>query len=369
MEPKTSEQADVKEQTAPAPDDPRKPDELTDLHKHSWGYIAKKTLREFSEDECTDLAAALTYYGVLAVFPALLAVVSIIGLFGDPEQTTDLLLGILSGLLSAETIDVIREPLAGLAQSPSAGLTFVIGIVGAIWSASGYVVAFSRAMNRIYETEEGRPFWKLRPVMLGITVIGLIAAVIGAILVTASGPVAREIAQAMGLPEQAVIVWDIAKWLVVIILAVVIVAVLYYATPNVKQPKFRWISVGALVALVVWALASLLFGFYVVNFASYNRTYGAIGSVIVFLLWLWISNLALLFGAELDAELERGRQLQAGIKAEETIQLPPRDSRQSEKKEKKRDEDIEEGRRLRESSGKHAESPREAEEHKRDTKR
>jgi len=290
------------------------------------------------------------------VFPALLAIVSVIGLFSDPEQTTDLLLGILSGLLSADTVDTIREPIAGLTQSPAAGWTFVIGLVGAVWSASGYVVAFSRAMNRVYEIDEGRPFWKLRPVMLGITVIALVAAVIGAILVTASGPVAREIGQALGLPPEAILVWDIAKWLVVIVLAVVIVAVLYYATPNVKQPKFRWISVGALVALGVWALASVAFGFYVVNFSSYNKTYGAIGGIIVFLLWMWISNLALLFGAELDAELERGRQLQAGIKAEETIQLPPRDSRQSEKKAEQHEKDVEEGRRLRETGGRDADA-------------
>lgn len=351
MDVKPSQRSDEREDTAPAPDDARKPDELSDITKPSWGYVFKKTLREFSEDEATDLAAALTYYAVLAVFPALLAVVSILGLFSDPEKTTDLLLGILSGLLSADTVDAVRGPLSGLAQSPAAGWTFVIGVVGAIWSASGYVVAFSRAMNRVYEIDEGRPFWKLRPVMLGITVIGLLAAIIGAILVTASGPVAREIGQALGLPPQAVVVWDIAKWLIVIVLAVVIVAVLYYATPNVKQPKFRWISVGALVALFVWALASLAFGFYVVNFASYNKTYGAIGGIIVFLLWLWISNLALLFGAELDAELERGRQLQAGIEAEETIQLPPRDSRKTEKKEKQHEKDVEEGRRLRETAG------------------
>ena len=356
MDMASSKRSDVREDTAPHPEDPRKPDELSDISKPSWRYVFKKTLREFSEDEATDLAAALTYYAVLAVFPALLAVVSIIGLFSDPEETTDLLLGILSGLLSADTVGAIREPLAGLAQSPAAGWTFVIGVVGAVWSASGYVVAFSRAMNRVYEIDEGRPFWKLRPAMLGITVIALVAAIIGAILVTASGPVAREIGEALGLPPAAIVVWDIAKWLIIIILAVVIVAVLYYATPNVQQPKFRWISIGALVALFAWALASLAFGFYVVNFSSYNKTYGAIGGVIVFLLWMWISNLALLFGAELDAELERGRQLQAGIKAEETIQLPPRDSRRTEKKEKQHEEDVAEGRRLRETGGRDADA-------------
>ena len=182
-------------------------------------------------------------------------------------------------------------------------------------------------MNRIYEVEEGRPIWKLRPVMLLVTLVAVVLVALVALALVVTGPAAQAVGDAIGLGSTAVLVWNIAKWPVMLVVVVLIVALLYYATPNVKQPKFRWISVGALVAIVVWVLASAAFGFYVANFSSYNKTYGSLAGVIVFLLWLWITNLALLFGAELDAELERGRELQAGVAAEETVQLPPRDTR------------------------------------------
>lgn len=333
--------------TAPSPDDPRKPDELGEIEKPSWIYVAKKTAREFTTDQATDLAAGLTYYGVLAVFPALLAFVSLIGLFGDPTETTDAVLDLLGGLVPSSTLDSIRGPVADLATSPAAGVTFFTGIVGALWSASGFVGAFSRAMNRIYGIQEGRPIWKLRPVMLGVTVLAIVVAVLAALLAVASGPIAETIGDAIGLGGTALVVWNIARWPLLAFLAVLVVAVLYYATPNIQQPKFKWMSLGALLALVVWVLASVGFAFYAANFASYDRTYGAIGGVIVFLLWVWITNVALLFGAELDAELERGRELQAGIAAEEAIQLPPRDTRQSDKKAAQHEKDVAEGRRLR----------------------
>ena len=344
------ERARAREKTAPDPDDPRKPDEISEITKRSWVYVLKKTAREFSADQATDLAAALTYYGVLAVFPALLAFVSLIGLFGDPGETTDSLLDLLGGLVPATTLDAIRGPLENLATSPAAGLAFVTGIVGALWSASGYVGAFSRAMNRIYAIQEGRPFWKLRPVTLAVTVVAILVAVVAALMITLSGPVAEQVGDLIGLGSTAVFVWGIVKWPVLAFLAVLIVALLYYTTPNVKQPKFRWMSFGALFALVVWVLASAGFAFYAANFSSYNETYGSIGGIIVFLLWIWISNLALLFGAELDAELERGRELQAGIEAEETIQLPPRDTKKSDKIEKQHQKDVADGRELREQS-------------------
>ena len=339
--------SESKERTAPAPEDPRKPDELSDIRKPSWRYIVKKTMREFSDDQATDLAAALTYYAVLAVFPALLAFVSLVGLFGDPGATTRSLLDLATGLVPESTLTTLRGLIADLAASPAAGWTFVIGVVGALWSASGYVGAFARAMNRIYEVDEGRPFWKLRPVTLGVTVLAVVTAVVAAVIVVASGRVARSVGEAIGVGDAVLVVWDIVRWVLLAFLAVLIVAVLYYATPNVRQPKFRWMSVGALVALVGWAIASVGFAFYASNFASYNATYGSIGGIIVFLLWVWISNLALLFGAELDAELERGRELQAGIAAEEWIQLPPRDSSRSEKKDEKQKADLAEARRLR----------------------
>jgi membrane protein len=350
MAKETGEKASTREKTAPHPDDPRKPDEISEISKPSWIYVLKKTYREFSADQATDLAAALTYYGVLAIFPALLAFVSLVGLFGDPAETTDALLDLLGGLVPSTTLEAVRGPIENLATSPAAGFTFITGIVGALWSASGYVAAFSRAMNRIYSIQEGRPFWKLRPVTLAVTVLAIVIAVLAALMITLSGPVAEQIGEAIGIGDTAVLVWNIAKWPLLAFLVVLLVAVLYYATPNVKQPKFRWMSFGALFALIVWVVASAGFAFYVANFSSYNATYGSIGGIIVFLLWVWISNIALLFGAELDAELERGRELQAGIEAEETIQLPPRDTKKSDKITKQHRKDVEEGRDLRRQS-------------------
>ena len=187
--------------------------------------------------------------------------------------------------------------------------------------------AFGRAMNRIYEIQEGRPFWKLRPLMIIITLAAVILAGLVAIGLVVSGPVARAIGEAIGLGDTAVTIWGIVKWPVLLGLAALVVAILYYATPNMQQPKFRWISLGAVVAIITWVIASALFGLYVSQFSNYNKTYGSLAGVIIFLLWLWITNLALLFGAELDAEMERGRQLQAGIAAEDELQLPPRDTR------------------------------------------
>ncbi|HET8716551.1 MAG TPA: YihY/virulence factor BrkB family protein, partial [Nocardioidaceae bacterium] len=225
------------------------------------------------------------------------------------------------------------------------------GLAAALWSASGYVGAFARGMNRIYEIDEGRPIWKLRPAMLLITLIAVCLTALVAIGLVLTGPAAQAVGDAVGLGSTAVTVWRIAKWPVLLGVVVVIVALLYYATPNVKQPKFRWISVGAVVAILTWIIASVAFGFYVANFSSYNKTYGSLAGVIVFLLWLWLTNLALLFGAELDAELERSRELQSGLPAEEVIQLPPRDTKKSEKAAKKEQEDIERGRALRLSRG------------------
>ena len=346
-----AEQATDREKTAPDPEDPRKADSPTDISKPSWFYIFRKTVREFTSDQCLDLAAALTYYGTLAVFPALLAFVSILGLVGDAQQTTESLLGLLGGFVPEGMLTALEEPIKKLTESPAAGLTFITGVVGALWSASGFVGAFGRAMNRIYSIQEGRPFWKLRPVTLLVTVVAIVVAVVAAVLVALSGPVAESIGNALGLGEVALVVWNIVRWPILALLAVLIVALLYYATPNIKQPKFRWMSLGALVALLVWVIASAGFAFYAANFASYNETYGSIGGVIVFLLWIWISNIALLFGAELDAEIERGRQLQAGIEAEETIQLPPRDTRQSDKQAEQHAKDVRVGRALRRSKG------------------
>ena len=345
----------TKSATAPDTEDGRKPDSPTELTRPAWTFVLKRTIHEFSWDQCTTLAAALTYYGVLSLFPALLALISILGLFGQAEATTATIIEILRGLSDPSVVNAVRDPIEQLASAPGAGWVFVLGLGGAIWAASGYVAAFAQAMNRIYEVDEGRPFWKLRPVMLIITIVLLLIAIVMAVLLVVSGPVAEAIGKAIGLGTAVVTVWDIAKWPVLVAFAVLLIAVLYYATPNVKQPKFRWLSIGSVIALVVLALASLGFFFYVANFANYNKTYGSIGGMIVLLLWLWIANMALLFGAEFDSEMERGRQLQGGIEAEETLQLPPRDDRQSKKRQKGEEADVAEGRELRE---RHEREPR-----------
>jgi len=343
------EQADPS--APPDPDDPRKPDSPTDLTKPSLLFVLRKTVREFQQDQCTDLAAALTYYAVLSLFPALLALVSLLGVFGQGRKTVDAVLDTASGVVPGDAMDLLRQPIEQLVQSPSAGIALVTGLLGAVWSASGYIGAFGRAMNRIYEIDEGRPVWKLRPLQLVLTLAGLLLAAAAAVMLAVSGPVAESVGNAIGVGSIAVTTWNIAKWPVILVCVVAAVAVLYYATPNVKQPKFRWLSIGAGFAILTWLAASVLFGFYVANFGSYNKTYGALAGVIVFLLWLWITNLALLFGAELDAELERGRQLQAGLPAERDLQLPPRDTRVVDKNDAAEQKDIERAEELRRSRG------------------
>ena len=332
---------------APAPDDDRKPDSPTQLPAKSWKYAGRRAVAKFSADGCTDLAASLTYYGVLSLFPALLALISIMGLVGQAEQTSALLLDLVSRAAGPETVEAIRQPVEQLTSSRAAGLTLVIGIVTALWSASGYVGAFSRSMNRIYGIDEGRPAWKLRPALLLVTLVVVLLVAIMALLLLLSGPVAQAVGEMLGVGSATLTVWSIAKWPVLGLLAVVLIAILYYFTPNVRQPRFRWISIGAAVALVAVVVASGGFGLYVANFSNYNKTYGTIAGMIVLLLWMWIMNLMLLFGAEVDAELERVRQLQAGIEAEAQLQLPPRDIAASAKKEIKEQQLLSDGRALR----------------------
>jgi membrane protein len=335
----------------PDPDDPRKPESPTDLTKPSLLYVLRKTAREFQQDQCTDLAAALTYYAVLSLFPALLVLVSLLGVFGQGRKNVDAVMQMAAGVVPGDAMNLLRQPIEQLVESPSAGVALITGALAALWSASGYIGAFGRAMNRIYEIDEGRPVWKLRPLQLVLTLAGLVLATAVAVMLVVSGPVAETIGDAIGAGSVAVTAWNIVKWPVILVCVVLAVAVLYYSTPNVKQPKFRWISVGAGVAILLWVAASVLFGLYVSNFGSYNKTYGTLAGVIVFLLWLWITNLSLLFGAELDAELERGRQLQAGMPAERDLQLPPRDTRVLDKNEKAEEKDIERAEELRRTRG------------------
>ncbi len=305
----------------------RAPEGPAKLGARGWKEVLKRTVREFRDDALTDRAAALTYYAVLSIFPALIALVSIVGLFGDPRATTDTLSEIVEALGPESAASTFQGPIEQVtSHRGTAGVLLIVGIAAAVWTASGYIGAFGRAANAIYEVEEGRPFWKLRPLQLAITLlmVVLLALVLVALVVT--GPLAAAVGDALGVGDTAVTVWSFAKWPVLLIVVIFIFGVLYYASPNVKLPGPRWITPGSIVALVLWIAASALFALYVSNFGSYDKTYGTLGGVVSFLVWLWIGNIAVLLGVELNAELERGRELEAGVTgAEESIQLPPRD--------------------------------------------
>jgi membrane protein len=285
-----------------------------------------RTIREFRDDNLTDWAAALTYYSVLSIFPALIALVSIVGLVMDPKDLTDALTDFVSSVGPASAVDTFREPIDSIANSRgTAGALLVAGLAGALWSASGWVGAFIRASNAIYETEEGRPIWKLRPLQLLVTLVLVLLLALVLVAVVVTGPVARDVGDAIGLGDTAVTIWNIAKWPVLLIVVLIMFAVLYYSAPNAKLPGFRWITPGSLAAVAIWLVASGLFALYVANFGSYDKTYGTLGGVVSFLVWMWISNLAILFGQELNAEVERSRELAANVPgADRELQLPPR---------------------------------------------
>jgi membrane protein len=283
------------------------PDAPANLPKHSWIALLRRTVKEFRADNLTDWAAALTFYGIQALFPALLVLVSILGLAGS--GTTQSLIDNIGTAAPGSAKHIVTSAIKNLQSSKgSAGILFVIGIVAALWSASGYIGAFTRASNVIFEVDEGRPFWKLRPQQMLISLAMVVLLAASAVAVVVTGSVADHAGDLVGVGHTAVQVWDIAKWPVLVVLVSLIVALLYWAAPNVRRPTgFRWISPGSLLAVVVWLIASGAFALYVANFGSYNKTYGSLGGVIVFLVWLWISNVAILLGAEFDAELMRGR--------------------------------------------------------------
>jgi membrane protein len=298
-----------------------------------WGAL-KRTVKEFREDNLTDWAAALTYYSVLAIFPALIVLVSIFGLVG--ESATQPLIDNLGAVAPGPAKEIFTSAIKNLqGDQGAAGMLFVIGLVGALWSASGYVGAFMRASNAIYDMPEGRPVWKTLPVRVGLTLVLLFLLAITTVAVVLTGGLAERVGDLIGLGSTAVEVWKVAKWPVLLIVVSFMFAFLYWAAPNVRQPGFRWVTGGGILAVLGWLIASAAFAFYVGNFDSYNKTYGALGGVIVFLVWLWISNSVILLGAEFNAELERGRAIKAGMEPEDREPFAePRDTRKMDPQEK-----------------------------------
>ena len=321
---------DERERDDTAPEEDTGPQSPTDLSKRSWIGVLKRSVTEFQDDNLTDWAAALTYYGVLAIFPALIVLVSVLGLIGD--SATQPLIDNLGSVAPGPAKDIFTSAIENLQGSQgAAGVFFVIGLLAAVYSASGYVGAFMRASNAIYDIEEGRPIWKAMPVRIGLTVLLMVLTAVSAVAVTLSGGLAREVGGLVGVGDTAIQIWNIAKWPVMLVFVSFLFAVLYWAAPNVKHPGFRWLSPGGVLAVIGWVIASLAFAFYVANFGSYNKTYGALAGPIVFLVWLWISNIMILLGAEFNAELERGRAIEEGMPEDQEPYVEPRDTRKMDK--------------------------------------
>ncbi|MCX4235029.1 MULTISPECIES: YihY/virulence factor BrkB family protein [Streptomyces] len=317
------------EQETPGPSEQieeRAPDSLRELPKRSWLAVLKGTVKEFQDDELADRAAALTYYGVLSMFPALLLLVSLLGIAG--KSATQEVLDNLQKLAPGSARDIISDAVTQLQGRGGIGsLMALVGVVLAVWSASGYVAAFIRSANAVYDMPEGRPVWKVLPIRVGVTVVLLVLAVISALIVVFTGSLARQAGGALGIGDTALTVWSIAKWPVLVVLVTIMIALLYWATPNVKGRGYKWITPGSVLALLIWLVASAGFAFYVANFGSYNKTYGTLAGVIVFLVWLWITNIAILLGLEFDSEMARQRAIAGGLPDTEEPYVPPRDTR------------------------------------------
>lgn len=287
------------------------PDSPADLPKRSWLNVVRGAGKEFSEDNLSDTAAALTYYAIQAIFPGALVLLSIVGLLGK-GATQQLITNVGEVIPGSAQDTVVKAITQAQSNQQAAGVAFVVGLLAGIWSASGYVAAFMRAANVVYDVPEGRPIWKTLPTRLATTVVLMLLMLVAAAIVVFSGPVAQQVGKLIGLGSTALTVWSIAKWPVLIVLMMVMTGILYWATPNAKQ-GFRWVSPGGVIGVLLWIVASALFAFYVANFSSYSKTYGALAGVIIFLVWIWISNLVILLGAEINAELSRARAQVDGL--------------------------------------------------------
>ncbi len=306
----------------------RAPASPTKLDRRDWLAVAKRAFGEFRQRQLTDAGAALTYYAVLSIFPTLLALVALVGVLGQYPSTVNSMMQILAQVAPRSTVATLQGTLTSIVRDKGgSGALFGVGLLGALWSASGYVGAFMRATNRIYSMPEGRPAWKLRPLQLAFTAALVVAIALMAIGYVFTGKLASAVGHTIGVSGGAVTAWKIAKWPVMALIASLLLSILYYLAPNVRQPRFRWLTPGGVVALLVLLAASVGFAFYVSSFGSYNKTYGSLGGVIIFLVWLWIANNALLLGAQFNAELERKRRADAGQPVDEEPFVEPRDTR------------------------------------------
>ncbi|GAA2517819.1 YihY/virulence factor BrkB family protein [Winogradskya humida] len=325
----TTRTGEDKDYNLDAPDPKAGPDSPAQLHGKGIFAALKRTFKQFSEDNISDWAAALTYYGVLSIFPGALVLVSILGLLSKDGKET--VTETLNQVAPDQIKDLVNQVVGQVSDSGTASFAAIFGLVLAFWSASGYIAAFMRASNAIYDVPEGRPIWKTLPIRVGVTAIVGVMLILSAVIVVFTGSLAEAVGDTIGLGSAAVTTWNIAKWPVLIILVSLMFAILYWASPNAKTGGFRWISPGGIFAVLLWVVASGGFALYLAYFANYNKTYGTLGGVIAFLVWLWITNMAIMLGAELDAELERGRAIAAGHDPDDEPFLQLRDDRKLKK--------------------------------------
>jgi membrane protein len=303
------------------------PAHLRQLHRSTWKGVLTRSVHGFLKDNCSDWAASLTYYAILAIFPSAIVVVALVNLVSNGDKTVDTIVGLAQDLgagsvvADRSVVDAIRIVVS---RKDSAGVLLSFGLVTALWSASGYVGGFTRASNAIYGVEEGRPFYKLRPLQVGLTLVALIllAAVATALII--SGPVTDAVGNALDLGDAPRTAWTVLKWPALVLIAMLLLSLLFWIAPNVQQPRFRWLTVGGVVTLIGVALASFGFGLYVGYFGSYDVTYGSLGAVIAFLVWLYLCNCAVMLGVEVNAEVQRGRAIQGGADDPDDPVLPPR---------------------------------------------
>ncbi|KJK10471.1 ribonuclease [Terrabacter sp. 28] len=315
-------ESDRRHESEPHPE----PESPTDLSKPSLVAVVKRARREFKRDNLTDLAASLTYYGLLSIAPALVVLVAALGLLG--KDATAQVVDQVQAVAPGSSAEFVRTLIAqAQANRTGAGLGAVLGLLVALWSASGYVSAFMRASNVIYDIPEGRPIWKTIPIRVGVTVFAVVVMVVSAVIVVVSGPVARQIGQLVGAGDTGLMLWNVLKWPVLLLLVSVLFAVLFWASPNARQGGVKWVSPGGILAVLMWLVVSGLFAVYVAYFSSYNKTYGSLAGVVVFLVWLWLTNIAILLGAEVNAELDRGRAIAAGVPEDLEPFAEPRDTR------------------------------------------
>jgi len=299
---------------------------VTDLDTESWRFVARSVMRRFVTDQCPDKAAGLTFYAILTLIPAVMVVVSLVSLLGTDSELLRLVVGLVSTLASERAADVVMDVIDELASSSIAWIALLGGIALTLWSGSRYVAAFSRAMNLVYRADEGRRLWKMRVTHLGIALALLVAAIIAVVVVGVSDRVLQAIDDQLGWGDAVLITWRIVRWPLLVFVVVLALACLSYFSSNVRHPRFRWMTFGATSTLAVLLIASLLFSLYTSNVANYERIYGSLAGVIVFLLWLWIANMALLGGVEFDAAVERARELKGDEPAEHKPRLALRDT-------------------------------------------